>query len=165
MKNLLYLLAFCCLAFVVYLALAPKTTPTYALTLKAHQPNYYALARQDAIEAGIDPDIFARQINQESGFQPGAVSSTGAIGIAQFMPGTATGLGIDPRNPVQSLKAAAQLMASYYHQYGDYAKALAAYNAGPGAVAYAMQRGGQAWRAWLPRETQNYIVAILGNEA
>jgi len=53
---------------------------------------YVAIARQDAINAGISPDYFVRQINAESGFNPRAVSPSGAIGIAQFIPSTAASL-------------------------------------------------------------------------
>src|SRR6266478_3057223 len=116
-----------------------------------------------ARRAGIDPNIFVRQIQQESGFNPNAVSPAGAQGIAQFMPSTAAGLGINPWNPVQALNAAAQYMANSLRAYGgDYAKALAAYNAGGGTVNYAIARGGRNWQAYLPTETQNYIKVILG---
>jgi hypothetical protein len=123
---------------------------------------YVALARRDALAAGLPPDTFVRQINQESGFNPHAISPAGAIGIAQFEPATAAGLGIDPYDPVASLTGAAQLMARYVRQYGDYAKALAAYNAGPAAVQTAVMLGGTNWRLFLPAETQNYIRLILG---
>lgn len=125
--------------------------------------NYVALARACALENHLNPDCFVRQINQESGFNPAAVSPAGAIGIAQFMPSTAASLGINPHDPVQSLHGAAHLMASYVAYYdGSYAAALAAYNAGSGAVNYAIERGGANWQAWLPSETQRYIIAILG---
>lgn len=116
-----------------------------------------------AKRAGIDPNIFVRQIQQESGFNPNARSPAGAEGIAQFMPGTARGLGINPWDPVQALNAAARYMANSLRAYGgDIAKALAAYNAGGGAVNYAISRGGKNWRNFLPSETQNYIRIILG---
>lgn len=125
--------------------------------------NYYVdLARQDAISVGISPDLFVRQINQESGFRPNAISYAGAIGIGQFMPGTAAALGINPYNPVQSLQGAARLMASYVHQYGSYAEALAAYNAGPGTVNNALRACGGYWTQCLPAETRNYINVIIG---
>lgn len=119
-------------------------------------------ARQAAIAAGVDPDIFARQIQQESGFQPfnpdgsPKQSPAGAIGIAQFMPGTAAGMHIDPTNPQQSLTAAAQLDAQNLAKYGgDYAKALAAYNAGGGNV--------DKYNGVPPfAETQSYVNTILG---
>src|SRR5258708_30824878 len=89
---------------------------------------YIAIAQEDAINAGISPDYFVRQINLESGFNPNASSPMGAEGIAQFMPGTAAGLGINPWNPDQALNAAAHMMAVYSKTYVvDCAKALAAY--------------------------------------
>src|SRR5229473_1798346 len=125
-------------------------------------PSFVTLARMYALNSGISPNVFVRQINQESGFNPRAVSPAGAIGIAQFEPATAAGLGINPWDPVPSLQGAARLMASYVWQYGDIAKALAAYNAGPGAVQRAINLGGSNWRVFLPFETQNYIRIILG---
>src|SRR5205085_80727 len=100
---------------------------------------YVAIAEQDAVDAGISPEYFVRQINQESGFNPNAVSPAGAVGIAQFEPGTAAGLGVNPWDPISALRGAARLMANYAHSYGgDYAKALAAYNGGSGTVQYAV---------------------------
>jgi len=124
---------------------------------------YVAIAQQDAIDAGISPDYFVRQINQESLFNPNAVSPAGAIGIAQFMPSTAATMGVDPWNPTQALQGAARLMASYVSQYsGNYAMALAAYNAGTGAVQYAVNYCGANWMNCLPAETRNYIYVIMG---
>jgi len=123
--------------------------------------DYRALARQDATNAGIDPNLFVRQINEESGFNPNAYSSEGAIGIAQFLPTTAQGLGINPRDPVASLQGAAQLMASYVRKYGDYRHALAAYNCGSGCLERAMRRC--LYFYWcVPAQTQRYIDAIMG---
>ena len=125
---------------------------------------YIAIAQQDASAAGISPDYFVRQINQESGFNPKAVSPAGAVGIAQFLPGTAAGLGVNPWDPIQALRGAAQLMASYARNYGgDYAKALAAYNGGSGTVQYAVNACGAAnWMNCLPYETRHYIYVIMG---
>jgi hypothetical protein len=124
---------------------------------------YVAMARQAAINAGINPDYFVRQIMTESGFNPRAVSPAGAIGIAQFMPGTAAGLGVDPWDPFSALNGAARLMANYTKQYGgDYAKALAAYNSGSGTVQYAIKMGGAYWMNYIPAETRNYIYKIMG---
>jgi hypothetical protein len=130
---------------------------------------YVATAQADALAAGMPADLFVRQINVESGFNPQAYSPAGAEGIAQFEPGTATSLGINPWDPGQALKAAAQLMASYVRTYGgDYGKALVAYNFGAGdaqqgtGLAGAVQRCGVQWFSCLPLETQNYITTIMG---
>lgn len=113
--------------------------------------NYRRAARHAAQRHGLDPDVFERQIQQESGFNPNARSPAGAQGIAQIMPATARGWGVNPSDPIASLDAAAKNMRRYVDQYGSYRNALVAYNAGPGRV------GGA-----LPAETQNYIRTILG---
>jgi len=124
--------------------------------------DYPTVARNEAQAAGIPPVLFVRQINEESGFNPNAVSPAGAIGIAQFMPTTAASLGVNPYNPYAALKAAARLMASYVKRYGgNFAMALAAYNAGSGWVQRAVTRCGVRWRSCLPIETQHYISIIL----
>jgi Transglycosylase SLT domain len=125
---------------------------------------YVAIAQQDAINVGISPVYFVRQINLESGFNPNAVSPAGAVGIAQFLPSTAAGLGINPRDPIQALRGAANLMASYNRQYGgNYAMALAAYNGGGGTVQYAINTCGSGnWMNCLPAETRHYIYVIMG---
>lgn len=113
--------------------------------------DYRAAARRAAARYGLDPNVFVRQINQESGFNPSARSPKGATGIAQIMPDTAKGWGVDPTDPIASLNAAAKNMAKYVKEYGSYRNALVAYNAGPGYVGKA-----------LPAETVNYIKTILG---
>ena len=124
---------------------------------------YVAIAQQDAVNAGISPDYFVRQINLESGFNPNAYSGAGAEGIAQFMPSTASGLGIDPWDPIQALRAAANVMASYNNQYGgNYAMALAAYNGGSGTVQYAVNSCGSNWMNCLPAQSRNYIRVVMG---
>jgi len=126
------------------------------------QLDLHQLARLDAEHAGISSDLFEKQINQESGFNPNAVSPAGAIGIAQFMPNTAQGLGINPYDPVQSLSGAASLMARYYTTYQSYPKALAAYNAGTDSLNTAVSNCGVNWRGCVPSETDRYIRAITG---
>lgn len=123
---------------------------------------YVAIAEQDATAAGISPVYFVRQIQQESGFNPNAVSVTNAQGIAQFEPYTASGLGINPWDPNDALRGAAHLMANYYHQYGNYAKALGAYNAGGGAVQNAVYSCGMYWLGCMPAQTKDYVYRIMG---
>ena len=114
--------------------------------------NYQDLARRYAKRYGIDPNLFVRQIQSESGFDPRAHSGAGAIGIAQIMPDTARGWGVDPNDPKASLRAAAQNMSRYVKKYGSFRNALVAYNAGPAAVG----------RRSLPKETTDYISKIMG---
>lgn len=132
------------------------------IPLNISHSQYVAIAEQDATNAGISPTYFVRQIQLESGFNPNAVSPSGAIGIAQLMPGTAKGLGIDPWNPIQALQGAAKMMANAYHQYGDYAKALASYNAGSANVNNAVASCGSNWLSCMPAETQHYVATIMG---
>jgi len=125
---------------------------------------FVSLAAQDALAAGISPTLYVRQINAESSFNPKALSPAGAEGIAQFLPATAQALGVDPWDPVASLRAAARLMAGYVSQYGgEYAKALAAYNAGYPTLDAAITRCGTSWLQCLPAETQHYIQLILSS--
>jgi soluble lytic murein transglycosylase-like protein len=89
----------------------------------------------------LPPEFLAATILQESAYDPQALSSAGAIGIAQFEIGTADANGVDPFDPYRAIPGAARLLASYVVAYNGtyadpYAMALAAYNAGPGAVAY-----------------------------
>ena len=88
----------------------------------------------------LPPEFLAATLLQESAYDPLALSPAGAIGIAQFIPETAAGLGIDPYDPFASIDGAAELLGSYAAAYAGryadpYTAALAAYNAGPLAVA------------------------------
>src|SRR3954470_21192803 len=97
-------------------------------------PDYRAEARRAATREGLDPNVFVRQIQQESGFNPNARSPAGAQGIAQIMPAPAADWHVAPSNPVAALNVAAAHMADYVRQFGSMRNALIAYNAGPGAV-------------------------------
>ena len=98
------------------------------------------LAVSAALRDGLDPEFLAATILQESAFDPRALSSAGAVGIAQFTLETAQSQGIDPFDPADAIAGASRLLAQYVSAYrakypDPYAAALAAYNAGPGAVA------------------------------
>jgi len=82
--------------------------------------DYRSLAYQTAQKYGINPDLFVRQIQAESAFNPAAVSSAGAIGLGQLMPATAKELGVDPTDPAQNLEGAARYMKQLLGRYkGD----------------------------------------------
>ena len=80
--------------------------------------NYRAAAAAAAQKYGIDPDRYSRQIGAESNFNPGAHSGAGAVGIAQIMPATARGWGVNPNDPIASLDASARAMSRYLKSYG-----------------------------------------------
>ena len=117
--------------------------------------DFRALAGQYATQYGIPQDLFLKQINAESAWDPQAVSRVGAYGLGQLMPATAAELGVDPRDPAQNLEGAARYLRQQYDRFGDWRHALAAYNAGPSRVE---QYGG------IPpfEETQNYVEKIMG---
>lgn len=116
---------------------------------------YIEMARAAARRNGVPEDLFLRLVNQESRFKDTARSHKGAIGLAQLMPGTARQLGVDPHDPRQNLDGGARYLRQQYETFGSWRLALAAYNAGPGAV---KKHGG------VPpyRETKNYVKKILG---
>jgi len=112
-------------------------------------------ARAVARTHQVPEDLFLRLVQQESGWHAGAVSPKGAIGLAQLMPGTAQLLGVDPHDPAQNLEGGARYLRRQFERFGTWDLALAAYNAGPEAVA---QYGGIPPYA----ETQGYVKAIWG---
>lgn len=98
-------------------------------------PNkYLATILSAAAKYGVPPALLAAQINQESSFNPNAVSPDGALGISQFLPSTAAAEGVNPRDVASSINGQAKLMARYKKQFGTWEKALLAYHGGPGAV-------------------------------
>ena len=96
---------------------------------------YRPLVIAGATGGGVPPIVLAALLRAESGYDPWAVSRVGAQGIAQFMPSTARGFGLhDPFDPVQAIPAAGRLLGAHLREFGSIPLALAAYNAGAGAV-------------------------------
>ena len=129
------------------LAALTDSGSNYTTTSK-NPGSYRAQAAAAAKKYGVPESVFLAQINQESGFNPNAVSSAGAIGIAQIIPSTAKAWGVDPRNPSAALDAAAKNMAIYIKKYGSVEAALRAYNSGS--------------PTGHSSETNNYVSTILG---
>lgn len=92
------------------------------------------LFREAGARHGVDPALLKAVAWTESNFVPDAVSHAGAQGLMQIMPGTAEGLGVDPLDPAQAVDGAARYLRRQLERFGDVRLALAAYNAGPGAV-------------------------------
>ena len=130
-------------------------TPVIPRYTGSYRGDYLEYAKAAARTHRVPEDLFLRLVQQESRWNSAAVSHKGAIGLAQLMPATARDLNVDPTDPRQNLDGGARYLRMMYDRFGDWRLALAAYNAGPGAVE---EHGGVPPFA----ETQNYVRVILG---
>jgi soluble lytic murein transglycosylase-like protein len=119
-----------------------------------HPGPYLEMARVAARRHNVPEDLFLRLVHQESRWNSSAVSSKGARGLAQLMPDTARLLRVNPDDPRQNLEGGARYLRMMYDRFGNWRLALAAYNAGPEAVA---RHGGVPPFA----ETTHYVRVIL----
>ncbi len=119
---------------------------------------YADLIVPTAHRVGVNAALVRSIVKAESGFNPDAVSPKGALGLMQVMPATARGMGLDASKPAQNLEAGTRYLKSLLHRYSSrknsLVKAIAAYNAGPGAVD---KYGG------VPRyrATRSYVARVL----
>ena len=120
----------------------------------SYKGEYLAVAKAAALKHNVPEDLFLRLVQQESGWNSVAVSPKGATGLAQLMPGTAERLGVDINDPAQNLEGGARYLRMMYDKFGTWKLALAAYNAGPGAVE--LHDGVPPYE-----ETVTYVAAIL----
>lgn len=138
---------------------APAVPPApVAATVSIPAPTPQELVAAAAVNHGLRPEFVRSVAAVESAFRPTAISPKGAIGLMQLMPGTASELGVDPHDPVQNADAGAkylrQLLLRYKDTHDPVRLALAAYNAGPGAV--------DRYKNIPPyRETQQYVEKVL----
>ena len=133
--------------------IAPATADSSKLTPQE-------ILERAAVKAGLPPEIVHSVAKAESGYKINAVSPKGAIGLMQLMPGTAATLKADPNDPMQNAEAGAEYLAQLLEKYKDdphqVTKALAAYNAGPGAV--------DKYHGVPPyRETVNYVNRVVSD--
>ena len=133
---------------------ATSAVPSVSARVPAGTP-YASLFETAGQKYGVSPGLLAAVARQESGYNPAAVSPAGAQGLMQLMPATAQGLGVrNSFDPSQAVDGAARLLSSLLDRFGSTELALAAYNAGPGAV---LRYGGVPPYA----ETRNYVRSVL----
>jgi hypothetical protein len=133
---------------------ATTTTGTSSAGGVSAATPYASVFDKAAKKYGVSASLLAAVAHQESGYNASAVSGAGAKGLMQLMPGTAKGLGVDPMNPTQAVDGAARMLKGLMNEFGRVDYALAAYNAGPGAV--------HRYHGIPPyAETQRYVPAVL----
>ena len=135
-----------------------KTSSNLKSQLNITREQIGNLVKNISAKYNVDEKLVNAVIRQESGFNPKAKSKAGAMGLMQLMPATARGLGVkDPYNPVQNIEGGVKHLSGLLKRYnGNVILALAAYNAGGGAV--------DKYHGVPPyKETQNYVKSILAN--
>ncbi len=147
-------------SFATELSAASVPDPMAMAVTGGGETAYDALIQASAARHGVDPALLKALIRAESNFDPNAGSPAGAQGLTQLMPATAASLGVtDVHDPAQAIEGGAQYLRRQLDAFaGDETKALAAYNAGPGAVT---RYGGVPPYA----ETQQYVQKVLGYAA
>lgn len=119
---------------------------------------YYPLFSQAEYQYGLPPRLLARVAKQESNFEPGAHNvGSGARGMMQIIPKWHPGVNVTDLDPQDDIFYAAKYLRENYDTFGSWAKALAAYNWGPGNLSGAIQRYGKHWMEHAPLETRRYV--------
>src|SRR5260370_35975046 len=154
------LLRACFLATLVYHTVPAESLGPVVNRLRIPAPRFTMneIIRAVALKHHVKPAFVKSIIAAESGFLPGAVSPKGAVGLMQLMPATAREFGADPAVPEQNVEAGAHYLSWLMHRYANrrdqLSRAIAAYNAGPGAV--------ERYHGVPPyRETRKYVSRVL----
>jgi len=139
-------------------ATANQSVSAYSTSAKSAERPFSEIIREASQKYGVDEQVISAVIQQESSFNPQAVSSSGAVGLMQLMPATAQSLGVnDPYNPEENIMAGVKYLKQKMDEFGgNLSLGLAAYNAGSGAV---RKYGG------IPpyKETQDYVKKIVNS--
>jgi len=135
------------------------SVPTW--TIPAIGRKFAELFQRAEYTHGVPPLLLAKMAEQESRYDPDARSSAGALGIMQIIPRWHPG--VNPLDPVAAIDYAGALMRKHFERFGSWAKALAAYNAGPTRLAREVSDSGVNWLANMPAETQDYVARITAD--
>lgn len=118
-------------------------------------PTTHEIIANAAYRYNVPVEIALAVAKRESNFNQSAIGSSGEIGVFQLMPGTAVGLGVDPRDLNQNIDGGVRYLREQFDRFGNWDQALAAYNAGPGNVL----------RGTVPDRTWKYVEDVLGTVA
>lgn len=119
---------------------------------------------QTARDYGVDENLALQVARAESSFNPGAIGSSGEIGVFQLMPGTASDLGVNPHDVADNIRGGVLYLRQMLGRFGgDIQKALAGYNWGPNAVLQAIATWGESWLNHAPSWTVRYVQGIVSS--
>lgn len=125
-------------------------------TLPVNAQTYLSTFQKADVDNRLPPGMTGKIAMIESGFNPAAYNPSGATGIMQIIP--AQHPDAIPTDPFLAITYAGQYLRKLYNRFGDWNKAIAAYNWGEGNLAKNISRNGENWYTYLPSETQKYII-------
>lgn len=136
----------------------PKGTRKADVIRRYYMNKYAPLVAEMENKHGIPASLFMRLLDRESAFNPRARSKAGAVGIAQLMP--IHRKKVNPLDPKASITYATKYLGDHFKRFGSWEKALAAYNWGQGNLSEAINKYGDEWIKYAPKETREYVEAL-----